>query len=255
MPKKRQQPDHNPEFVAASHSPVAHGAWESSLGDTTTAIQDYIKVIYKLQDGGHAVTTSAIAEKMNVSAASVSGMVKKLAKAELLTHSPYQGVVLTEHGRRVALEMIRHHRLLELYLTKALGYTWDQVDAEAERLEHVISEEMEDRISAFLDEPTEDPHGDPIPTKDGYVPAVRFDPLSAIRPGQTVRIRRVSDSDPDLLRYLGKLGMYPHTIVEVLEKAPFDGPLVVRVSAAEHSLGAQVTNSVFVELVAAGEEA
>lgn len=253
MPKNTEQPNHNPEFALAGHSPVAHGAWESALGDTTTAIQDYIKVIYKLQDGGHAVTTSAIAEKMNVSAASVSGMVKKLAKAELLTHSPYQGVVLTEHGRRVALEMIRHHRLIELYLIKALGYTWDEVDAEAERLEHAISEEMEDRMAAFLGEPTEDPHGDPIPTKDGYMPATRFDPLSTIQPGQIVRIRRVRDSDPDLLRYLGKLGMYPSTIVEVIDKAPFDGPLTVRVSAGQHSLGAQVTDSVFVEPVLAGE--
>ena len=249
MPKNSSRPARVSEFAQAAHSPVAHGAWESALGDTTVAIQDYIKVIYKLQDGGQAVNTSAIAEKMNVSPASVSGMVKKLAKAALLTHSPYQGVVLTDHGRRVALEMIRHHRLIELYLIKALGYTWDQVDAEAERLEHVISEEMEDRMAAFLDEPTEDPHGDPIPTKDGFMSSVRYDPLSIIAPGQTVRIRRVRDSDPDLLRYLGKLGMYPHTLVEVLDKAPFDGPLVVRVSAAQHSLGAQVTDSVFVEPV------
>lgn len=229
---------------------MAHGG-ESQLGDTTTAIQDYIKVIFKLQPEGQGVATSAIAEKMNVSSASVSGMIKKLAKAELLTHSPYQGVVLTESGRRVALEMIRHHRLIELYLMKALGYTWDEVDAEAERLEHVISEEMEDRMAAFLDEPTEDPHGDPIPTREGYMSMVRYAPLTTIGPGQTVRIRRVRDSDPDLLRYLGKLGMYPNTVVEVLDKAPFDGPLVVRVSAGpdSHSLGPQVTDSVFVEPV------
>lgn len=240
MPKNRMQLDRSPE------SATAHNLG-SALGDTTAAIQDYIKVIFKLQDSGVDVTNSAIAEKMNVAAASASGMIKKLVKAGLATHSPYQGVALTDHGRRVALEMIRHHRLLELYLMKALGYTWDEVDAEAERLEHVISEEFEARISAFLGDPTVDPHGDPIPTKDGHFINVRYEPLTAIAPGQTVRIRRVKDSDPDLLRYLGKLGMYPDVVVEVLEKAPFDGPLMIRVSAAEHSLGAQVTDSVFVE--------
>ena len=236
MPKKQEQPDHIPGV--------------SVLGDTTTAIQDYIKAIFKLQpEGSLGVSTSAIAEKMDVSAASVSGMIKKLAKAGLLTHSPYQGVALTEAGRRVALEMIRHHRLIELYLMKALGYTWDQVDAEAERLEHVISEDMEDRMAAFLDQPTEDPHGDPIPTKEGYMSMVRYAPLSTIDAGQTVRIRRVRDSDPDLLRYLGRLGMYPNVVVEVLARSPFDGPLVVRVCACDHALGAQVTDSVFVEPV------
>lgn len=252
MPKKHEQPDRKPEHNAASPDALV---WESALGDTTTAIQDYIKAIFKLQIDGQGVSTSAIAEKMDVSSASVSGMIKKLAKAGLLTHSPYQGVMLTDSGRKVALEMIRHHRLLELYLMKALGYTWDQVDAEAERLEHVISEEMEDRMAAFLDQPTHDPHGDPIPTKDGYMPSIRYAPLTTIDPGQTVRIRRVRDRDPDLLRYLGKLGMYPDAVVEVLDKAPFDGPLVVRVSKAQHSLGPQVTDSVFVELVLTAGEA
>lgn len=212
----------------------------------TQAIQDYIKAIYKL---GEAATTSALAERLGVSAASVTGMLKKLDKLGFVTHSPYRGVELTEEGKKIALEMIRHHRLIELYLQKALGFTWDKVDAEAERLEHVISEEMEAAMAAFLGEPTEDPHGDPIPTKDGYMPEIRYDRLSEIAPGQTVRIRRVRDSDADLLRYLGKLGMYPHVIVEVLDKGPFDGPLVVRVSKVQHSLGAQVTDSVFVEPV------
>jgi DtxR family Mn-dependent transcriptional regulator len=187
-----------------------------------------------------------------VSAASVTGMVKKLSKLGLATHSPYHGVALTDEGRMLALEMIRHHRLLELYLQKALGFTWDKVDAEAERLEHHISEEMEAAIAAFLGDPTEDPHGDPIPTKDGYMPEVRYDRLTEAGPGSTVRIRRVKDSDPDLLRYLGTLGMYPHTVVEVVEKAPFDGPLVVRVSGYQQALGPQVTDSVFVEPVEAG---
>lgn len=220
-------------------------------GQMSHAIQDYMKIIFKLQHGGQAVSTSAIAEKMGISPASVTGMVKKLVKSGLVTHSPYQGVQLTETGRQLALEMIRHHRLIELYLQKALGFTWDKVDAEAERLEHVISEEMEAAMAAYLDEPTEDPHGDPIPTKDGFMPDVWYEPLSRIAPGQTVRIRRVKDSDADLLRYLGKLGMYPNVVVEVVDKAPFDGPLVVRVSACQHTLGAQVTDSVFVEPVEA----
>lgn len=219
----------------------------SLLGDTTVAIQDYIKAIFKLQDGGGVVTTTAIAEKLGYAPASVSGMLKKLARAELVRHHPYQGVLLTERGRRLALELIRHHRLIELYLMQALGYSWDEVDAEAERLEHVISEEMEARMAAFLNEPTEDPHGDPIPTRDGVMPMVRYAPLTAMAPGQQVRIRRVKDSDPDLLRYLGRLGLYPHVVIDVLHKAPFDGPLTIRVSSAEHALGAQVTDSVFVE--------
>lgn len=219
---------------------------------STQAIQDYLKTIFKLQQGSQAASTTAIAEKLGVSAASVTGMAKKLQKMGLATHSPYYGVELTAEGRALALEMIRHHRLLELYLQKALGFTWDKVDAEAERLEHHISEEMEAAMAAFLGDPTEDPHGDPIPTKDGYMPEIRYDRLTEAGPGSTVRIRRVKDSDPDLLRYLGTLGMYPHTVVEVVEKAPFDGPLVVRVSGAQQALGPQVTDSVFVEPVEAG---
>jgi DtxR family Mn-dependent transcriptional regulator len=214
---------------------------------SSQAIQDYLKTIYKLQAADAGASTSAIAEKLGVSAASVTGMLKKLDRLGLVAHAPYQGVALTEDGRMMALEMIRHHRLIELYLQKALGFTWDKVDAEAERLEHHISEEMEAAMAAFLGEPTEDPHGDPIPTKDGYMPEVRYDRLSDVPPGSTVRIRRVKDSDAELLRYLGSLGMYPHALVEVLEKGPFDGPLVVRVSSAEHALGPLVTDAVFVE--------
>jgi DtxR family Mn-dependent transcriptional regulator len=216
---------------------------------TTQAIQDYLKIIFKLQMTSPAASTTAIAEKLGVSAASVTSMAKKLAKMGLATHSPYHGVSLSDEGRALALEMIRHHRLLELYLQKALGFTWDKVDAEAERLEHHISEEMEAAMAAFLGDPTEDPHGDPIPTKDGYMPITRYDRLTEADPGTTVRIRRVKDSDPDLLRYLGTLGMYPHVVVEVVDKGPFDGPLVVRVSGTQQALGAQVTDSVFVEPV------
>lgn len=213
----------------------------------STAVQDYIKFIYKLQHGGHEATTSAIAERLGISSASVTGMLKKLSKMGLLTYHPYQAVELTEPGRKIALEMIRHHRLIELYLQEALGFSWDQVDAEAERLEHHISEEMEAAMARFLGDPTEDPHGDPIPTKDGYMSDVRYDRLSDVTPGCTVRIRRVSDKSPELLRYLAELGMTLRVTVEVVERAPFDGPLSVRVAGSEHSLGAQVTDSIFVE--------
>lgn len=225
------------------------GAAQNPQQQNTQAIQDYIKAIYKLQDGGQSATTSAIADRLNVSSASVTGMLKKLDKLGFVAHSPYHGVELTEEGRMVALEMIRHHRLIELYLQKALGFTWDKVDAEAERLEHVISEEMEAAMAAYLGEPTEDPHGDPIPTKEGYMPDTRYERLTEIGPGQTVRIRRVSDSDAELLRYLGALGMYPNAILEVIERGPFDGPLVVRMDEAQHALSAQVTDAVFVEPV------
>jgi DtxR family Mn-dependent transcriptional regulator len=214
------------------------------------AIQDYIKVIFKLEQGA-AVSTSAIALRMGVSQGSVTEMVKKLAQAGLVTHSRYQGVTLTGSGRSLALEMIRHHRLIELYLHKALGFSWDQVDAEAERLEHVISEEMEAAMAAWLNEPTEDPHGDPIPSKDGVISLIRFLPLTGILPGQSVRIRRVSDSDPSLLRYLGERGLYPHVELDIVSQEPFGGPLLVRVAGVEHALGVGVTDRVFVELVEA----
>ncbi|MEB3283715.1 MAG: metal-dependent transcriptional regulator [Candidatus Sericytochromatia bacterium] len=235
------------EISLGNNSPA--GESQSLLGESSIAIQDYIKAIFKLQDGGAVVTNTAIAEKLGYTPASVSGMLKKLAHAEWVRHHPYQGVVLTERGRRLALELIRHHRLIELYLMQALGYSWDEVDAEAERLEHVISEEMEARMAAFLNEPTEDPHGDPIPTRDGVMSNVRYETLTAMAPGQQVRIRRVKDSDPDLLRYLGRLGLYPHVVIDVLDKAPFDGPLTIRVSDLEHALGVHVTDSVFVEPV------
>ena len=135
------------------------------------AVQDYLKTIYKLQEQGGAVSTSALAEAMGVAAASATGMVKKLAVLKLARHSPYQGVVLTKAGEKMALEVIRHHRLLELYLAEALGYSWDKVHEEAERLEHVISEEFEEKIFEALGRPTRDPHGDPIPTKDGTLVA------------------------------------------------------------------------------------
>jgi DtxR family Mn-dependent transcriptional regulator len=216
------------------------------------AVEDYLKAIYELAEDAGRVSTSALTEKLGVKAPSVTGMLQKLAetKPALVKYERHQGVTLTTAGRRVALEVIRHHRLIELYLSEALGYHWDQVDAEAEKLEHVISEEFEDRIAAVLGEPTHDPHGDPIPSKDGSVAAYSRTPLTEVDAGKTTRVARVSDDDPALLRYLGELGMVPGALVTVTSRAPFSGPMHVRVGGADeasHALGREVTDQVFVD--------
>lgn len=210
------------------------------------AVQDYLKTIYKRRDGDGLVSPSLVAEQLGVSPAAVTKMAKRLAELNLVRSAPNQRLQLTPAGRKIALEIIRHHRLLELYLTEALGYTWDQVDAEAERLEHHISEEFEERIDRMLGFPTHDPHGDPIPTKDGRLAEERHAPLASLEPGQAAVVRRVRDGDPELLRYLGRLGLYPDTAVEMLDKAPFGGPLRVRVGDAEHAIGSELAQSVFV---------
>ena len=219
----------------------------------TPATEDYLKAIYKLQENAGAASTNAVADRMGVSAASVTNMMKRLSETGLVEHRPYQAIRLTDAGRKIALEIIRHHRLLEVYMAEALGFTWDQVDAEAERLEHVISEEFEDKIDAMLGYPTKDPHGSPIPAKDGSIASTKHDRLSDMEPGRTVVIRRVTDTDPALLRYLGKLGLRPDNVVDVLNKEPFEGPMLLRVGGEEHHVGHQVTSSVLVECVTAGQ--
>lgn len=214
------------------------------------AVEDYLKNIYKLQKGREAVnkvTTSLIAERMAVAAASVTNMVKKLAEMNLLSHTPYQGVVLTKAGEKIALETIRHHRLLELYLSEALGYPWDEVDAEAERMEHAISEEFEDRIDQVLGHPTVGAHGEPIPTKQGDIARPDYLSLADLEIGEQATIRQVSDRDPEMLRYMIELGLTLGTCVEVYEKAPFKGPLQVRIgSAGKQSLGLELAAHIFV---------
>jgi DtxR family Mn-dependent transcriptional regulator len=214
------------------------------------AVQDYLKTIYKLQQQGGVVSTSALAEAMGVAAASATGMVKKLAGLKLVRHHPYQGVVLSKAGEKMALEVIRHHRLLELYLAEALGYSWDKVHEEAERLEHVISEEFEEKIFEALGRPTRDPHGDPIPAKDGTLMETEHERLSDMEPGATGVIRRVSDSDAEVLRYLGTRGLVPDATVEVLDKAPFNGPLTVKSGNTEHVLGRELARHIRVEATA-----
>ncbi len=217
---------------------------------TTQAIEDYLKTIYNLHTSTKKASTSAIAERLHVAQASVTGMIKKLAEMKLVEYSPYQGVNLTEAGERIALEVIRHHRLLELYLAEAMGYSWDKVHDEAEELEHYISEEFEDKIDQFLGKPTLDPHGSPIPTKEGKLPEVTCFVLSEANPGERVVVRRVSDRDPEKLRYLGKIGIYPQIEMIVLDKAPFNGPLHVQLNDATHHLGHEISDSILVDRVA-----
>ena len=215
--------------------------------------QDYLKTIYELQKGHDpvpSVNTSLVAEKMKVAAASATNMVKKLAEMQLVQHTPYQGVVLTLLGERVALEIIRHHRLLELYLTENLGYRWDQVDAEADRLEHVISEEFEDRIDEALGYPNTDPHGAPIPTKEGAIGQRDYQLLSNVKAGQAARIREVNDRSPEMLRYMASLGLKPEVRLVVKERAPFNGPLLIQVVGGdEQALGLEVADHIYVTLL------
>jgi DtxR family Mn-dependent transcriptional regulator len=195
-----------------------------------------------------AVTTNALAERLGVTSASASGMVKRLGEMGLVWHEPYHGVRLTDEGRRVALEVMRHHRLLELYLVESLGVPWDRVHAEAEVLEHVLSEELEELIAAKLGHPTRDPHGDPIPTADltiDEVPTVSLQSLSAGAVGTFVR---VSDSNPEMLRFLAERGIAPGNELEVIDKQPFDGPLFVRFGDHVQVLGGALASAMRVEL-------
>lgn len=217
------------------------------------AMQDYLKVIYKLQKERHdegVVTNSLIAERMQIAAPSATNMIKKMSDIHLVVHTPYRGVTLTSAGEKIALEILRHHRLIELYLAEALGYSWDQVDAEAEKLEHVISEDFEQRIDELLGFPTVDPHGAPIPTFQGVVNHKKFLPLSQVEPGQTAVIQQVSDTDPELLRYVDKLGLKLGTRMRVQDRAPFNGPLKLTINQGqERSMGLEVASQIFVQLV------
>lgn len=213
----------------------------------TPAIEDYLKAIYSLQQQSGAVTTSLLGEQRGLKPGSVTGMVKKLAEMNLVQHTPYQGVLLTASGERVALEVIRHHRLLELYLVEALGYSWDEVHEEAEKLEHHISEKLEARIAARLGHPTFDPHGDPIPTLEGILPASRDLRLAELQVADQGRIVRVRDQSAERLRYLADLGLVLGAFVSVTASAPFDGPITVRLGGADHALDRRMARTIEVE--------
>jgi DtxR family Mn-dependent transcriptional regulator len=213
------------------------------------AVENYAKAIYALQRRGVAsVTTNALAERLGVTAGSASGMVKKLDALGLVRHEPYRGVELTRDGERLALEVLRHHRLLELYLAERLDMPWDRVHDEAEVLEHVISEELEALIAAKLGNPTHDPHGDPIPTPELTIDEGATVSLQSLDAGARGVFVRISDSDPEMLRYLGERGIAPGDSFEVVEKQPFAGPVFARFGRETHVLGGALAQAMRVEV-------
>jgi DtxR family Mn-dependent transcriptional regulator len=216
------------------------------------AIQDYAKAIYALQRraAGEPVTTNDLAARLGVTAASASSMVKKLAEQGLVEHEPYRGVRLTGAGERVALEVLRHHRLLELYLAEHLDVPWDRVHEEAEALEHAISEDLEARIAAKLGHPTHDPHGDPIPSAELVIDEGDTRSLEALAVGERARFVRISDSDPEMLRYLEQRGIRIGDAFELVDRQPFDGPLTLRFDGGDEVIGGALARSMRVELVA-----
>ncbi|MBV6451903.1 MAG: Iron-dependent repressor IdeR [Anaerolineales bacterium] len=215
----------------------------------STSTQDYLKTIYELTENGSPASTNDLARELNVKPASVTGMIQKLAseKPPLLEYQKHQGVTLTSAGKKAALEVIRHHRLLETWLVQTLGYSWDEVHEEAERLEHVISEDFERRIAAALGHPLRDPHGELIPTADLKMPADNSTPLSALRKNQSGKILCIKGADAELLRHLEGLGLTPNAIVETTEYSPFDNNLTVKVGGKTHVLGLNITNKIFIE--------
>ncbi|MCW9707557.1 metal-dependent transcriptional regulator [Fodinibius salsisoli] len=210
------------------------------------SIEDYLKAIFTLQSEGERASTTKIAESLEVSSASATNMIKRLSEMGLVDYQSYKGSKLTKSGKKIALEIIRHHRLLELYLLEVMGYSWDEVHDEAEKLEHHISEQFEDKIATLLDDPTHDPHGDPIPSKEGIMPRMDAQPLIEAEPNQEYILSRVKDQDPELLRYLEKIGMLPGIKIELKEKAPFKGPLTLLVENEEQAIGHDVAKNIFV---------
>jgi DtxR family transcriptional regulator, Mn-dependent transcriptional regulator len=212
----------------------------------TAPAEDYLKVIFELESAGEPAGTNEIAAELGVAPASVSGMVRRLAGQRLITHERYRGVRLTRDGRRAALRTIRRHRVIEAYLTQALDYPWDRVHEEAERLAHAASDELIDRMAAAIGEPTTDPHGAPIPTREGTLREQSLASLADVDEGRRVRVERVGDRDPGQLRYLAELGIVPGTRVEVVSRAPFDGPITLRVGRSNRSIGPALARQIFV---------
>src|ERR687892_146999 len=209
---------------------------ETQTADLTVAVQDYLKAIYALETAGERVTTSALAGRMSVSAPSATAMTKRLAELGLVERAPYRGVVLTDEGRRGALEVLRHHRLL--------GRSLDEVHVEADRLEHALSEELEAKIDAELGFPTHDPHGDPIPDRELRVAAGGARSLVDLVPGERASVSRVPDGDPELLRYLAELGLVPGSGIELVSKAPFGGPVTMRTDTGEHAISRELADRI-----------
>jgi DtxR family Mn-dependent transcriptional regulator len=212
----------------------------AQAADLSPAVQDYLREIYKLQSESGPVRTSALARQMGVAPPSATAMVKKLASLGLVDHERYRGVRLTRSGERAALEVLRHHRLLELYLAETLELGLDAVHAEADRLEHALSEALEARIDQVLGSPTEDPHGDPIPDTRLRMPPAKTRPLTALEPGEEATVQGVPDGDGSLLRYLATLALVPGERVRLVQAAPFGGPLTLRVDGREAAISREL---------------
>jgi DtxR family Mn-dependent transcriptional regulator len=237
-----------PRRTSGEHLVLAREAQREARPDSLTgAVEDYLKAIYDIELGGIAAATNDLAQRLGVAPASVSGMVRRLADQGLLAHEPYRGVRLTPRGRQAALRTLRRHRVIEAYLTQALGYPWDRVHAEAERLEHAASEELIDRMARAIGDPVTDPHGAPIPTREGGVVEVGHRAMLEMAVGERARVSRVRDEDPALLRYLAELGMRPGTTVHLVARAPFGGPLTVEVGGRSHAIGEALAAQVNVE--------
>jgi len=206
----------------------------------THSAEDYLKAIYQLTAHGGPATTNELAQVLDLAPASVSGMLRRLAEQALVDHEPYRGVTLAAAGRRIALRILRRHRLIEAYLVAHLGYTWDTVHDEAERLEHAVSDSLVERMAKVLGDPHFDPHGDPIPDADGSIAELVYTPLAEIPAGETVVVRRVDSSHPDQLRYIAGFGLTPGVSVTVVDRQPYHGPLTVKVGQAAHVLGDEI---------------
>lgn len=210
----------------------------------TRSVEDYLKAIYHLGAKGQPASTNDIAQQLQLSAPSVSGMIKRLSDQGLISHEPYRGVGLTRSGRRIALRMLRRHRLLEAYLVAYLGYSWDTVHDEAERLEHAVSEVLIERMAAALGNPRFDPHGDPIPDQNGDMAELVYTPLAEIPTGETAEIRRVATGQAERLRYLEHSGLKPGTRVTVTQHQPFRGPITVSTDGHEQVIGHELAEQV-----------
>ena len=230
---RRGMPDESPPAAPPEAAPDAPPA-------LTAPVEDYLKAIYDIERTGGSAATTGIAQRLAIAPASVSGMVRRLAEQGLLAYERYRGVRLTEAGRRAALRTLRRHRVIEAYLAQALGYPWDRVHEEAERLEHAASDELVDRMAAAIGEPLTDPHGAPIPTRDGAVDEAPHVALAELPPGTEAVVARVSDEDGELLRYLAELGLLPGSRVVVRTRAPFGGPLTIDVNGQERVVGPEL---------------
>ena len=234
-----------PADVSRPHS----GFRREPSAANSEAVQDYAKAIHALAErGGGPVQTSALAERLGVSPGSVTAMLKRMGDLGLVSHEPYHGVTLTKSGNQVALEVIRHHRLIEAYLAEALGMPWDRVHDEAEVLEHYISEELEERLASALGDPSHDPHGDPIPDRDLELGSDEGVALAGLEPGEGGIFSRVSDSDPEMLRYLAERGIKPGAALVIRERQPFGGPVFVEVGGGEHAIGGELAERMLIEV-------